>query len=142
MKKYKVILLYLLFLFRMPASSQVIVFTHPEPIQPIEETNNVFDTVNQMPSFPGGQAAMMSYLSKNTKYPALARKNEIQGRVVCTFVVERDGSITDIQVSRGVDPSLDKEAIRVLSSMPHWIPGKQNGKVVRVKCSVPVTFRQ
>lgn len=136
MKKYKGILLYLFVMFGMPASAQVIVFT-----QPIEETDNVFDTVDQMPSFPGGQVAMMLYLSKNTKYPALARKNEIQGRVVCTFVVERDGSISDIQVSRGLDPSLDKEAVRVLSSMPHWIPGKQKGKVVRVKCSVPVTFR-
>ena len=141
MKKYKGILLYLFIMFGMPASAQVIIFTHPKPVQPIEETDNVFDIVDQMPSFPGGQVAMMLYLSKNTKYPALARKNEIQGRVVCTFVVERDGSISDIQVSRGLDPSLDKEAVRVLSSMPHWIPGKQNGKVVRVKYSVPVTFR-
>ena len=115
------------------------VIAQPEP--PKEEETKVFDVVEQMPSFPGGQAALMSYLSNNIKYPQIAMENGVQGRVVCTFVVERDGSITDIRVVRGVDPSLDKEAIRVLKSMPHWIPGKQNGSAVRVKFTVPVTFK-
>ena len=115
------------------------VIAQPEP--PKEEETKVFDIVEQMPSFPGGQAALMSYLSNNIKYPQIAMENGVQGRVVCTFVVERDGSITDIRVVRGVDPSLDKEAIRVLKAMPHWIPGKQNGSAVRVKYTVPVTFK-
>jgi len=115
------------------------VIAQPEP--PKEEETKVFDVVEQMPSFPGGQAALMSYLNNNIKYPQIAMENGVQGRVVCTFVVERDGSITDIRVVRGVDPSLDKEAIRVLKSMPHWIPGKQNGSAVRVKFTVPVTFK-
>lgn len=101
----------------------------------------VFDVVEQMPEFPGGAAALMSWLSRNIRYPAIAEENGIQGRVVCTFVVERDGSITDIQVARSVDPSLDKEAIRVLKLMPKWSPGRQNGAPVRVKYTVPVTFR-
>ncbi len=79
--------------------------------------------------------------SKNIKYPVVAEENGVQGRVVVTFVVERDGSITDVKVVKSVDPSLDKEAQRVVKSMPHWIPGKQNGSAVRVKYTVPVTFR-
>jgi protein TonB len=83
----------------------------------------------------------MSWLGSNIKYPVVAEENGVQGRVVCTFVVERDGSITDVKVVRGVDPSLDKEAVRVLKAMPKWIPGKQNGTSVRVKFTVPVLFR-
>lgn len=109
--------------------------------KPKEEETKVFDVVEQMPEFPGGAAALMKWLSDNIKYPSIAEENGIQGRVVCTFVVERDGSVTDIQVARSVDPSLDKEAIRVLKKMPKWIPGKQNGSAVRVKYTVPVTFR-
>jgi len=115
------------------------VIAQPEP--PKEEETKVFDVVEQMPSFPGGQGALMSWLGSNIKYPVVAEENGVQGRVVCTFVVERDGSITDVKVVRGVDPSLDKEAVRVLKQMPHWIPGKQNGSAVRVKYTVPVTFK-
>ena len=115
------------------------VIAEPEPPK-VEETK-VFDVVEQMPSFPGGQAALMSWLGSNIKYPVVAEENGVQGRVVCTFVVERDGSITDVKVVRGVDPSLDKEAVRVLKAMPKWIPGKQNGSAVRVKYTVPVTFK-
>ena len=115
------------------------VIAEPEPPK-VEETK-VFDVVEQMPSFPGGQGALMSWLGSNIKYPVVAEENGVQGRVVCTFVVERDGSITDVKVVRGVDPSLDKEAVRVLKAMPKWIPGKQNGSAVRVKYTVPVTFR-
>jgi len=106
-----------------------------------KEEEKVFDVVEQMPEFPGGQAALLKWISDNIKYPAIAEENGIQGRVVCTFVVERDGSVTDVQVARSVDPSLDKEAKRVLMKMPRWIPGKQNGSAVRVKYTVPVTFR-
>ena len=112
-----------------------------EPEPPKEEETKVFDVVEQMPSFPGGPAALMQYLSSNIKYPVVAEENGVQGRVVCTFVVEKDGSITDVKVVKSVDPSLDKEAMRVVKSMPKWIPGKQNGSAVRVKYTVPVTFR-
>ena len=112
-----------------------------EPVKPKEEENKVFDVVEQMPSFPGGMAALMAYLQKSIKYPPVAEENGIQGRVVCTFVVERDGSVTDVRVARSVDPSLDKEAVRVVSAMPKWIPGKQNGQSVRVKYTLPVSFR-
>ena len=112
----------------------------PEPPKHVEESK-VFDVVEQMPSFPGGAAALMAYLRDNMKYPVVAQENGVQGRVVVSFVVEKDGSITDVQVARSVDPSLDKEAQRVVKSMPHWIPGKQNGSAVRVKYNVPVTFK-
>ena len=111
----------------------------PEPVK--EEETKVFDVVEQMPSFPGGPSALMQYLYSNIKYPVVAEENGVQGRVVCTFVVEKDGSITDVRVVKSVDPSLDKEAVRVVKSMPKWIPGKQNGSAVRVKYTVPVTFR-
>ena len=115
------------------------VIAEPEPPK-VEETK-VFDVVEEMPQFPGGNSALMEYLGKNIKYPVVAEENGIQGRVVCTFVVERDGSITDVKVVRGVDSSLDKEAVRVVKSMPRWIPGKQNGSAVRVKYTLPVTFK-
>ena len=115
------------------------VIAQPEP--PKEEETKVFDVVEVMPTFPGGQAALFEWLSKNIKYPVVAEENGVQGRVIVTFVVERNGSITDVQVAKSVDPSLDKEAVRVVKAMPHWIPGKQNGSAVRVKFTVPVTFR-
>ena len=115
------------------------VIAQPEP--PKEEETKVFDVVEVMPSFPGGQGARFEWLSKNIKYPVVAEENGVQGRVIVTFVVERNGSITDVQVVKSVDPSLDKEAVRVVKAMPHWIPGKQNGSAVRVKFTVPVTFR-
>lgn len=114
------------------------VIAQPEPA---EEETKVFDVVEVMPQFPGGPTALFEYLSKNIKYPVVAEENGVQGRVIVTFVVERDGSITDVQVVKSVDPSLDKEAKRVVSSMPNWIPGKQNGSAVRVKYTVPVTFK-
>ena len=116
------------------------VIAQPEPPKH-EEESKVFDIVEQMPSFPGGPAALMKFLSENIKYPVVAQENGIQGRVVVAFVVERDGSITDVHIARGVDPSLDKEAVRVVKSMPKWTPGKQNGSAVRVKFNVPVAFR-
>lgn len=111
----------------------------PEPKPEVE--SKVFDVVEQMPSFPGGPSALMKYLSEEVKYPVIAQENNVQGRVVVSFVVERDGSITDVRVVRSVDPLLDKEASRVVKKMPRWIPGKQNGSAVRVKYNVPVSFR-
>ena len=112
----------------------------PEPPKH-EEENKVFDVVEQMPSFPGGQAALMQWLNSNMKYPTIAAENGVQGRVIVQFVVEKDGSVTDVHVAKSVDPSLDKEASRVVKAMPKWIPGKQNGSAVRVKYTVPVTFK-
>lgn len=106
-----------------------------------ESAQPIFTVVEKMPDFPGGQTALLQYLSKSIKYPVIAQENGIQGRVTCSFVVNRDGSIVDAQVLRGVDPSLDKEALRVINSMPKWKPGEQRGKPVRVKYTVPVTFR-
>ena len=113
----------------------------PPPAPKEEVTQKVLDVVEVMPSFPGGQAALLQYLNSHVKYPVVAQENGIQGRVTISFVVERDGSITDVKVARSVDPSLDKEAARVVSSMPRWTPGKQNGSAVRVKFNVPVVFR-
>ena len=112
-----------------------------DEVPPAVEETKVFDVVEQMPQYKGGDQALMDYLNKSIKYPVIAEENGIQGRVVCTFVVERDGSITDVKVVRSVDPSLDKEAVRVLKAMPKWIPGKQNGSAVRVKFTLPVTFK-
>ncbi|MBP7098400.1 MAG: energy transducer TonB [Prevotella sp.] len=113
----------------------------PPPAPKEEVTNKVFDVVEVMPSYPGGQGALLSYLSTHVKYPVVAQENGVQGRVTVSFVVERDGSITDVHVVRSVDPSLDREAARVVSSMPNWQPGKQNGSAVRVKFNVPVQFK-
>ena len=113
----------------------------PEPPKQQVEENKVFDVVEQMPSFPGGMGALMSWLNQNIKYPVIAAENGVQGRVIVQFVVEKDGSITDVKVAKSVDPSLDKEASRVVSAMPKWTPGKQNGSAVRVKYTVPVTFK-
>lgn len=116
------------------------VIAEPEPPKH-EEENKVFDIVEQQPMFPGGPAALMKYLSEHTKYPVVAQENGVQGRVTVQFVVEKDGSISDVHVLRGVDPSLDKEAVRVVKSLPRWTPGKQNGITVRVNYRVPVLFR-
>ena len=107
-----------------------------------EEEEVVFVVVESMPEFPGGQQALFKFLSENIKYPVIAQENGIQGRVICQFTVNKDGSIVDIEVVRsGGDPSLDKEAVRVIKSMPKWKPGKQRGKPVRVKYTVPVSFK-
>ena len=101
---------------------------------------NEIDKVDEKPSFPGGESAMKSYLNSNVKYPAAAQENGIQGRVIVQFIIEKDGSISDVKISRSVDPSLDREALRVVKAMPKWNPGKLNGTVVRVKSEVPVAF--
>ena len=120
----------------------------PEPIkceplykpQPVN-SNSVYDVVEQMPSFPGGFSGLRTYLNQNIRYPAEAQDNCVQGRVVVSFVVGKDGHISDVTVLRSVDPSLDKEAIRVIRNMPRWTPGRQAGELVRVRYNVPVSFR-
>ena len=107
-----------------------------EPILP-----DVFDEVDEMPQFPGGMAGMMQYLSSNLRYPQDAREAGTQGRVIVSFIVEKDGSISNAKVAKPTYSSLDEEALRVVSAMPKWTPGKQNGEAVRVKYSVPVSFR-
>ena len=97
--------------------------------------------VEDQPEFPGGTAALMEYLRKNIKYPSICRENNIQGKVIVTFIVNKDGSIVEPEVIKAVNPSLDKEALRVISGMPNWKPGMQRGKAVRVRYSVPVNFR-
>ena len=113
----------------------------PEPPKHVVEETKIFTVVEQMPMYPGGDAALMGYLRDNIKYPTVAAENGVQGRVVVGFVVERDGSITDVNILRGVDPSLDREAMRVGKTIPPSNPGKQNGSAVRVKYQVPVSFR-
>ena len=102
-------------------------------------TGKVYDVVEQMPSFPGGNEALMKFIKDNITYPD--PEACVQGRVVVKFIVERDGSISHAQIARSLDPIFDKEALRVVNNMPKWIPGKQNGKTVRVSYNVPVSFR-
>ena len=101
----------------------------------------IFQVVEEMPQFPGGMGEAMKFLAKNIKYPVAAQQAKIEGRVIVQFVVERDGSVSDVKVVRGVSPELDAEAIRVVSMMPKWIPGKQRGKAVAVKYTMPIMFR-
>ena len=124
------------------ASAQVEAYTPPAVVEEEEESSQqIFTVVETMPEFPGGQGALLQYLAKSIKYPVIAQENGIQGRGACWFVVNKGGSIVDAEVIRGVYPSLGKEALRVINSMPKWSPGKQRGKPVRVKYTVPVTFR-
>jgi protein TonB len=105
-----------------------------------QEEEQVFQAVEQMPTFPGGNEELGKYLGKNVVYPASAQENGIQGTVYVSFVVDKNGRISDVKVLRSVDTELDKEAIRVIKSMPAWIAGKQNGVPVRVAFTVPVKF--
>lgn len=114
----------------------------PQPEQENKEEDVVYVVVEKMPEFPGGQRALFKYLAETVKYPILAQENKIQGTVMVSFVINKDGSIVDVEVAKsGGDASLDKEAVRVIKSMPKWIPGKNKGKLVRVKYTLPVNFR-
>lgn len=105
-----------------------------------EEETQVFFIVEEMPEFPGGELALRKYISTAIKYPVIAQENGIQGKVYVTFVVGKDGSISNASIARGVDPSLDKEALRVVNGLPKWKPGKQRGKPVNVSYTVPINF--
>lgn len=122
--------------------NDIAVNTEPKQEVKQEVATKVFDAVEQMPSYPGGQGALLSFLSSNVKYPPVAEQNNIQGKAVVGFIVEPNGSVTGVHIMRSAgDPSLDAEAMRVVGSMPRWNPGKQNGQAVRVKYQVPITFR-
>ena len=111
-----------------------------EEKKPVEE-NKVFTAVEQMPQFPGGESALMQYISKNIKYPPVAMENGIQGRVVVQFVVTKTGKIGEVKIARGKDPDHDKEAMREVKKLPDFIPGKMNGQAVNVWYTLPVTFK-
>ncbi len=113
----------------------------PAPPGDEEETEEIFTIVEEPCQFPGGMGALMKYLSKNIEYPEIAQENGIQGRVIISFVVEKNGKPSQVKVARGVDPALDKEAVRVVKGMPAWKPGKQQGKAVRQRFTLPVVFR-
>ena len=102
-----------------------------------EKNTNIDD---ELPSFPGGDAKLREWIKKNMKYPSYAKKNGIEGQVLVVFIVEKDGSISNAEVSWGVDPSLDQEALRIVNKMPKWKPGTQNGVAMRVKYRLPITF--
>lgn len=131
-------------LFAPTLFAQDDVILTPEPMRISEEaqqSDDVFVIVEEMPSFPGGQDAMMKYIGANFKYPQEAIDNGIQGTVFVTFVVERDGSITGVKTLRGIGSGCDEEAVRVVQSMPKWTPGKQRGKEVRVQYNLPIRFK-
>lgn len=137
--RMKKLVLFLICMFSLCAYAQE---TKNTETSPTDEEEIVFMVVEVMPEFPGGQNALFKFLSENVKYPVIAQENGIQGRVIVQFVVDKDGSIVDVEVAKsGGDASLDKEAVRVIKAMPKWKPGKQRGKPVRVKYTVPVNFR-
>lgn len=105
-----------------------------------QKNEKVFDVVEQMPEYPGGMQALFEFLKENIKYPEDAQKQKVEGRVLAKFVVETDGSISNIEVVKHAFPSLDAEAVRVIQAMPNWTPGKQKGQAVRVKFVVPINF--
>jgi len=105
-----------------------------------EDEAQVFFIVEEMPEFPGGELALRKFIAQSIKYPVIAQENGIQGKVYVNFVVDRDGTVTNAKIARGVDPSLDKEALRVVNSLPKWKPGKQRGKPVKVSYTVPINF--
>lgn len=119
----------------------VLLFSFMTSTAQTKKNDMVFDVVEVMPQFPGGQIAMLQYLMKNIKYPEQAMKEGIQGRVTVRFIVEKDGSISDVKPVLSVHPLLNKEAVRVVKSMPKWSPGKHNGKPVRVRFNLPVMFK-
>jgi periplasmic protein TonB len=109
-------------------------------LEDVPDEDEIFEVVELMPAFPGGDAAMMRFLKENIKYPQIARETGIRGTVIVTFVVERDGSVTDVRVLRGIGGGCDEEAVRVIRQMPKWVPGHQLGKPVRVQFNMPIRF--
>ena len=118
-------------------ADELVVVAYNEP----EVSQDVYESVEQMPEFPGGQAEMMKYLAQNIQYPANAAKNNVEGRVAVQFVIEKDGRIGEVKIARSVDPELDAEALRVVKSMPNFIPGRQDGKPVAVWYTIPISFK-
>ena len=119
----------------------VLLFSFTTSTAQTKKNNMVYDVVEVMPQFPGGQIAMLKYIMENIKYPKQIMEEGIQGRVTVSFIVEKDGRVSNVRLLRSVQSALDKEAIRVVKSMPKWTPGKQNGKPVRVRFNLPVMFK-
>ena len=119
----------------------VLLFSFMTSTAQTKKNNMVYDVVEVMPQFPGGQIAMLKYIMENIKYPKQIMEEGIQGRVTVSFIVEKDGRVSNVRLLRSVQSALDKEAIRVVKSMPKWTPGKQNGKPVRVRFNLPVMFK-
>ena len=126
---------------KFKAVTEQVVVKEPVPVKEEKKEEEIFVAVEQPAEFPGGQAALMKWLSQNIRYPEAAQQNDIQGRVIVKFVVEKDGSISQVTVARGVDKDLDREAVRVVKRMPKWQPGKNNGVAVRSKFTLPVVFK-
>lgn len=126
---------------KFKAVTEQVVVKEPEPVVEEKKEAEIFVAVEQPAEFPGGQAALMKWLSQNIRYPEAAQQNDIQGRVIVKFVVERDGSISQASIVKGVDKDLDREALRVVKKMPKWQPGKNNGVAVRSYFNLPVTFK-
>lgn len=127
---------------KFKAVQEQVVVKEPEPVvETKHKEDEIFVAVEQQAEFPGGQAALMKFLSSNIRYPETAQANDIQGRVIVKFVVEKDGSIGNVTIAKGVDKDLDREAIRVVKRMPKWQPGKNNGVPVRSYFTLPVTFK-
>jgi len=121
---------------------KTVIEVYVPPVREEEEIveQEIFTIVESMPEFPGGQQAMLEFIARNIKYPPLARESGIQGRVFVNFVVEPDGSVSNVKVIRGIGGGCDEEAVRVIQSMPKWTPGRQRGKAVRVSFNLPVRF--
>ena len=119
----------------------VLLFSFTTSTAQTKKNDMEYCIVEMMPQYPGGLAAMLKYIRENIKYPEQAMKERIQGRVTVSFIIEKDGSISDVKAVRSVHPLLDKEAVRVVESMPKWSPGKHNGKPVRVRFNLPVMFK-
>ncbi len=126
---------------KFKAVTEQVVVKEPEPVKEEKKEEEIFVAVEQPAEFPGGQAALMKWLSQNIRYPEAAQQNDIQGRVIVKFVVEKDGSIGQASIVKGVDKDLDREALRVVKKMPKWQPGKNNGVAVRSYFNLPVTFK-
>jgi protein TonB len=126
---------------KFKAVQEQVVVKEPEPEVQKPKEEQIFVAVEQPAEFPGGMAALMRWLNNNMRYPEAAQQNDIQGRVIVNFVVEKDGSIANVKIAKGVDKDLDREALRVVKKMPKWQPGKNNGVAVRSYFNLPVTFR-
>lgn len=118
-----------------------VIFSGNNVIFAQEASDEVFTVVEEQPTFPGGNAAITAYLSQNLKYPQSAYDAKIEGTVYANFIIEKDGSVSNVKILRGIHPDCDAEVIRVVSEMPKWNPGKQRGQAVRVQFNLPVRFR-
>ena len=138
--RFKFVLLTLLMVALLLGNSINVVACNSE-IDNITQQEEIYHLPDKMPKFKGGETGLAKFLKENVKYPNIARENGVQGRVLVEFIVEKNGSITNVKIIKGVEPNLNNEALRVVNMMPRWKPGKHNGKKVRVRYSMPIHFR-